>query len=449
MPGIKNRAVFCYNNLLTLSSMEIYPKLMTVRSSRLYSGPFRLLRFCYISPNAFYRKSGFLLFLLCSGFCLSAQTLVRFERNKKYGFRDESNKVVVSPIYDYATDTIRSLGGVSNKDGWAVINNKGQVLTDFIYKGGVGNSNGFDLVPVTMASGFMNVNQYHGIVNKYGKEVVTPHYSFVEIQSNDLAVVDDYGKYGIINSSGQLVLPLQYSKETLVVYKNIQPNGTYYQNGQWKAFSFDGNTIRKWKYDNIIVQGEYMWPVKYNNKWGYVDATGREVVGASFDSVGIFSGGIAWVANNGKKGVIGINGRLVLPVDYDQVLVDGTGNFYVSANGKCGMLDKQGSEIIPVKYSSLLPFQEDLAAVLLNNKWGFVNQSGKLVITPQYDGAASFSDGVAAVAVNKKVGFINKEGKMVIQPQFDGVVEPFYKGKAIVVLAGKEIYIDAAGKEIK
>jgi hypothetical protein len=422
---------------------------MIVRSSRLDPGPFRLSRFCYTSPVGIYRKSGLLLLFFCITAGLSAQTLVRFERGKKYGFRDESNKVVVSPVYDYATDTIRSLGGVSNKDGWAVINNKGQVLTDFIYKGGVGNSNGFDLVPVTMASGFMNVNQYHGIVNKYGKEVVAPHYSFIEILSNDLAVVDEYGKYGIINSSGQLVLPLQYSKETLVLYKNIQPNGTYYQNGQWKAFSFDGNGIRKWKYDNIIVQGEYMWPFKYNNKWGYVDATGREVVGASFDSVGIFSGGITWVANNGKKGVIGKNGRLVLPVDYDQVLVDGTGNFYVSANGRCGMLDKQGNEIIPVKYNSVLPFQEDLAAVLLDKKWGFVNQAGKLVITPQFDGAASFSDGVAAVAVNNKIGFIDKTGKLIIQPQFDRLVEPFYKGKAIVVLDGKEIYIDSTGKEIK
>src|SRR4051794_6221101 len=125
-----------------------------------------------------------LLFLCCSPF-LFAQELYRFEKNGKYGFKDPAGKVIVKPIYEQATDTITSLGGVRNKDAWAVMNNLGMVITDFKYNG-VGNAKGFDLVPVYTANGIFDVNKYFGMVNAAGDEIAAPHYSSIEILSNDL-----------------------------------------------------------------------------------------------------------------------------------------------------------------------------------------------------------------------------------------------------------------------
>jgi len=390
-----------------------------------------------------------LILLLCSTGYLPAQQLYRFEKNGKYGFKNAAGKIIVKPIYNYASDSVTSLGGVCNNNNWAVINNYGELLTGFKYTGGVGNAKGFDLVPVYNSSGFMGVNHYYGIVNKAGSEVAPPHYSSVEIISNELAIVDDYGKYGIINAASQPVLPLQFSKETLKIFTNIQPNGAYYENGQWKAFSFDGNTIKKWKYDDIILEGEYLWPVKYRNKWGFVDTLGRELISLKYDSVGIYTAGVAWVSVAGKKGVIDNKGTLVIPVQYDGVFKDETGNYLVYANGKCGLADKQGRQLVPVKYNYIHQFKEDLAAVQLDKKWGFVDLAGKEVIVPMYDGVLPFSDGLAAIVRNNKVGFINKAGSLVIEPQFDDVVESFYKGRAIVVKNGKEIYIEKNGQEVK
>jgi hypothetical protein len=389
----------------------------------------------------------FILFV-CSTIYLPAQELISFEKNGKYGFKDAANRVVIQPIYQGASYSFTSLGGVSTKDGWAVINNKGQLLTGFVYSG-VGDAKGYDLVPVFKARGLMGANHYYGIVSKNGTEVAKPEYSFVEIVSNQLAILSTFDNYGMINASGQMVLPLQFSKETLRIFKNIQPNGAYYQNNQWKAFSFDGANIRKWKYDNIVLDGEYLWPVKYRNKWGYVDTLEREIVSPVYDSVGIYKGGIAWVALAGKKGVMNNQGKLVLPVQYDLIGLFGENGYLVYMNGKCGVVSKNGTELIPVKYNAIQPFAEELAPVKLADKWGFVNQGGKEVIAPLYDGALSFSDGAAAVVVKQKVGFINKDGRMIIEPQFEDVVESFYKGKAIVVKGGKEIYIDKTGKEIK
>jgi hypothetical protein len=390
-----------------------------------------------------------LILLICISVNLPAQELFSFKKNDKSGFKDAAGNIVVKPIYDYASYSFVSLGGVSKGGKWAVINNRGQLLTDFVYNGGVGDAQGFDLIPVYNESGFMGVNHFYGIVNKDGVEIARPNYGYVEIVSNRLALVSSSGSYGILNDAGQYVLPMEFSKETLKVFTNIQPNGAFFQNGQWKAFSYDGGTIKKWKYDDIVIRGEHLWPVKYRNKWGYVDTLGRELASPVYDSVGIFSGGIAWVSVEGKKGVMNNRGTLVIPVKYDYIVLDKTGNYYLGANGKWGLVHNDGSTILPVKYDLLGELSEDLYPVKLNGKWGFADATAKEVIAPVYDGVLSFSDGAAAVVLHNKVGFINKAGSIIIEPQFDDVVESFYKGKAIVLKDKKEIYIDKSGKEIK
>lgn len=380
---------------------------------------------------------------------LSAQFLSRFEKNGKYGFRNAAGQIVVKPEYEYATEQVQGLGGV-RKDGlWAVINQQGKLVTDFRYNGGVIDAKGFDLVTVYRSSGLMGVNHYYGLVDKHGQEIIPPENMVVQVLSNELAMVSQRDRFGIVNASGETVLPQQYSKDELKVFASRQPNGIYLENGKWKAFSFDGKQLKKWKYDAIYLEGESQWPVRLNQQWGFVDTLGREVVPPTYDSVGIYAAGVAWVSVAGKKGLINKQGTLVLPILYDRIAVYPSGHYLVFAVGKCGLADPTGKTVVPLKYEFVDQFKEGLAAVQLNGKWGYVNPAGKEAIAPRYDAVLPFSDGMAAVVQSKKIGFIDKAGKLVIAPQFDDVVESFYKGKAIVVKGNTEVYIDARGNEIK
>jgi hypothetical protein len=108
----------------------------------------------------FMKKLSLLILFLYGTGHLAAQQLYRFEKNGKYGFKNAAGKTIVKPVYDYVSDSVKSLGGVRNKESWAVINNLGELVTGFNYAGGVGNAKGFDLVPVYNSSGFMGVNEY-------------------------------------------------------------------------------------------------------------------------------------------------------------------------------------------------------------------------------------------------------------------------------------------------
>jgi hypothetical protein len=40
--------------------------------------------------------------------------------------------------------------------------------------------------------------------------------------------------------------------------------------------------------------------VKLNDKWGFIDKTGNEIVPPKYDKAGVFIEGLAWVELNGK-----------------------------------------------------------------------------------------------------------------------------------------------------
>ena len=113
-----------------------------------------------------------------------------------------------------------------------------------------------------------------------------------------------------------------------------------------------------------------------------------------------FSDGLAVVELNDKCGYIDKTGREVIPVKYDWAEDFSDGLALVKLSGKYGFIDTSGKEVIPCKYEIASGFSEGLARVQLNDKWGFVDKIGREVIPFKYDKAYDFSKGLAKVQLN-------------------------------------------------
>ena len=104
-----------------------------------------------------------------------------------------------------------------------------------------------------------------------------------------------------------------------------------------------------------------LWPVEQNNKWGYIDQTGRLIIPFNFDGAGNFSEGLA----------------------------------AVDIKEKTGYIDKTGKFVIPPRFISGFSFSEGLAAVLMRRidqegrtpfyEYGYIDRSGRVVIQPPQD----------------------------------------------------------------
>jgi hypothetical protein len=374
------------------------------------------------------------------------------QSNEKWGFINISGSAVIPLIYDDAADFYGELSGVEKDYKWAVIDRNGNFISDFKYAG-TGQTYGTDLIVVHSAesqgTGFLAPTTLRfGVVNRAGEEIVPLMYEWVTILTHELMQVKLKGNEGIVNSRNKVVLPINYSRDELSVWTERIPQGSYVVNGRRKLFSLEGNDIRIWKYDDMVF-GNPLNAVEYNNKWGFINNKGQEVVATRYDSVGAFSEGMAQVAIGGKFGFVDSFGTEKITAKYTATTPFQGGYSWVILNNKIGVIDQNEKEFVPIKYDQILGFSENMAPVSRDQKWGFIDALGKEVIPAIYDQVGYFSEELAPVVLNNKVGFINKQGKMIIQPQFDTMVEGFSYGQAVMTKNGTQVRIDKTGNPLK
>lgn len=156
------------------------------------------------------------------------------------------------------------------------------------------------------------------------------------------------------------------------------------------------------------------------------------------------------VKKNDKWGLIDANGREVLPCLYDNIYFDDDcgGYFEVKKDGKMAIFDAKLKMQLDFKYSKVYWYQRDDydgCDVELNGKKGYINRKCKLIIPCEYDDVSYFPDEpdeiYAGVSIDGKKGMFNvKTQSLVIPCEYDNVI--FYPDKpedvhAEVVLGGR------------
>lgn len=244
-----------------------------------------------------------------------------------------------------------------------------------------------------------------------------------------------------------------------------------------------------------IAKERALFPVMQNDKYGYIDITGRMVISPQFDLASPFSEGLAivrvargssFIDRRGqmlitplkgkiydfyeglamicqvlqtveKCGYLDRNGKLAVAMDYDPPR-GSRPHFYrfsegvagVMKNGKGGYIDRTGRYVIEPRFDLVFFFSEGLAEVKIGARYGFIDHSGRYVIDPIYMDAYSFIEGLAVASLDRHMaGFIDNKGRWVIAPRFQrGFLDNFYEGRAMVRTDGKMGYIDKNGKFI-
>ncbi len=205
--------------------------------------------------------------------------------------------------------------------------------------------------------------------------------------------------------------------------------------------------------------------VTINNHTGYIDRTGKLVIGPIPFGGRDFSNGLAMVESEErctyaetkqKYGYIDRTGSLVIPVTLTRPCNYWGDQFYFTKEGlaltnigdKWGFIDQTGKVVM--QFDEAGQFAEGLAPAKVNGKFGFIDSKGKFVIAPAFDQALPFSDGLAGVRLKDLWGFIDKRGELIVAPQYKGV-DRFNEGLAAVLVNDKKwewATIDRTGKTI-
>ena len=127
------------------------------------------------------------------------------------------------------------------------------------------------------------------------------------------------------------------------------------------------------------------------------------------------------IDKNDKNGFINTKGEEVIPCKFDSAFsFSSNGYARVEVDGKYGYINEQGKEVIPCKFDSADDFSSNgLAVVEVDGKYGYINEQGEEVIICKFDSAYNFSsNGYARVYVDGKYGVINIKGEYVIPCEY-------------------------------
>jgi hypothetical protein len=134
-----------------------------------------------------------------------------------------------------------------------------------------------------------------------------------------LAAIKVGGRWGYIDKSGNLVIPLQF--EDAGSFSNIFPVESGGLAGGMAPVKIDG----RWGYINksgsVVIQPQFNYAksffsglgaVQVGERWGFVDPTGRMVVSPRFESAEPHYDTITTVQLDGRWGFIDRTGRVVI-----------------------------------------------------------------------------------------------------------------------------------------
>lgn len=293
------------------------------------------------------------------------------EINGKYGIIDMTGNEVVPFIYEYISalpfdfnyDYHLFAFRQNGKD--ALANLAGNLLTDYVYehidfffeglalmrketgKWGYIDVNGAEVIPAVYDNGF---HFYNGLANvtKEGVDSFIDLTGALAFEGNALGFDDSYyltllsddnGKWGVLDRTGKIVVPIEY--DDICIYDDviIWVNNRAEQISGY--FDKDGNVVIPLRHTNggySSKPAEGLIGLEKNNKWGYVDYAGNVVIDFEYDAVGSFSAGFAPVQKDGIWGYIDKSGHEISEFQYDDAQCFSGGFAWVQKNGKWGIL---------------------------------------------------------------------------------------------------------------
>ncbi len=307
----------------------------------------------------FINKNGEQVFLLnCDSVSSFNEGLAYFSINGKYGYIDETGTVVINPIYDdagyfeYGAAKVRinDKVGVINKSGQEVVPiNYDDVYTDDGFsisklndKYGCINGEGKIILPTKYTDVFMDhgvinfsLDEKWNIANENGEIIKTKYNNTDKVPNSDLSIVEHNDKYGLVDSTGKVIVPFKYDG---IDYLDFM----YYANNQEDTYAFVNR-----------------FSVKMCGKYGVIDGDGNVIKPCKYDYTQVFNNGMIVLEQNDEYSLADKDGKIISKNKYDDITQ--VGDFFAfKKNNKYGFLNEKGEEVVPQVYDYITLYYNDI-----------------------------------------------------------------------------------------
>ena len=465
IPNPEKPVFVCYENNVTKILNEKEEQLFTEYDS---VEPLRLKN---ISSDLMYEKS-----------------ILKYSKNGKYGLIDFNGKKITNAIYE-EIDTLQYKEGellVKQNGKYGIINIKGTKIikpnydtieADQFYEKDSGYKNDGYIVSKTTDEGYR-----YGYVDNNGKEIVSTKYNDLsrinEISGNDIYnICAENGKYGLLKN-GKIVISNEYQS---LMYSESNNTLIAKKGKKYGVLSLEGDIIVPFSYNQISVNGKYIYAVDNNENTTVFSPDGKQTdmneniqilnventnyqirietlnertmysvyendkkitetdysyIQYLFDNYFIASNG------NGKLGIIDTTNNKKLEFDYSSIQIIDDTNLIKAIKGDTTEIYSNKIEKICEMNNAIIENNESYIKIYNDNDIKYISSDEKLI-----DNTELFKENrIFAKKLNNKWGFVNVQGNVIVDYIYDMVTDVNKYGYAGIKQNGKWGVIDRLGK---
>lgn len=376
---------------------------------------FELENFLTIHPNCPLKNS------LLTELELNKLQLFSYQKNDYLGFIDSSATAIIPIIYDAVTPFKEGLSVATKNDSVYFINKKNQNVFQQYYSDAYPFNNGVAVVKQSNKWLFINrqgqfisdaydevnelsnncyvfkKNNKYGALDMFAQLLIEPKFEKLGDFKNEFAYYIENGKYGFISKTGY-VNKAQYDWISNIGSDNI---AIIKQNNKYGLINYKDSTILQAQFDQIIRSKNSIFILVQENSYGYYSGlTNCYLTQINYDYLkekpsDFYTNGnlLKLLKNTGSKlnrtkqqAFIDFNGKMSIDFGtYDELNFASNNLIKVKRKNNYGFLDRKLNVVIPYKYQQADDFKDSISIVKLKDKISLLNLAGKEIYTTEFD----------------------------------------------------------------
>ncbi|MDF1548003.1 MAG: WG repeat-containing protein [Bacteroidales bacterium] len=368
----------------------------------------------------------FFIILLSYHSCTSITELYIIRDNNKWGYINRYGNQVIAPEYDYC----------------CIERQEDTCCSRIIWPDGIG---------------IVKKNNKYGAIDPTGNIKINFQFDYLDQYHNSFVIAKSAGKYAVLNANGDTLFPFIFDNQFISCGNKI---GHGQIEGKLYLLNFENKSKLPTSFSKISYFVEGKSAVLKDQKYGFINEQGREIITPAFQEVWPFNRGLAAAKMNFEWGFIDTSGCFIIEPQYDETQGFDILNPEIAVvvkNKKYGIIDRTGKLLIQPKYEYLYIEDDNVlhASIIENNrlKTGLINLKEKWLYV-SLDKYFEYFNGYLKLNKNNKFGLIKLRGNKTILPCIYDEIAFRTKGLTMVVIYNKKTgveffaYVNKHGKLI-
>jgi WG containing repeat len=229
---------------------------------------------------------------------------------------------------------------------------------------------------------------------------------------NNVAIIYENGKQGLINREGQLKSEAKF-REIQVTNEGIRARLP----DEWLVMSAENKTLDSIEGDSIAWLNEDRYKIESGSQSWLADKNLKKITEQSVQDIEPFENGLAIFKTASGYGVIKKNGSILLKPAFRKIVFENSFLLTQDGNNNWSLRDTTGLLKTSKPYDIILKEHKGLFVAMRKNHWGAIDELGREIVACVYDSVLQTGDDQLAVKFKGQFGIINTREQWLVYPQ--------------------------------